>query len=187
MIFGYRQDEVIERRYHMESKTKFLGHPIHPVLVMFPFGLLATSLIFDVIYMFTGNPAFPTASFYMIAAGVIGGLIAALFGFIDWLALPRNSRARYIGGWHGIGNVVVVVLFAASWLLRSDNLNLIPDGLASILSFAGAGLALITGWIGGELIYRLGVGVDPGAHVNAPSSLTNKTPTASSIKPTSPR
>ena len=165
----------------MESKTKFLGHPIHPVLVMFPFGLLATSLIFDVIHMISGNPSLPTASFYMIAAGVIGGLIAALFGFIDWLALPNNSRAKYIGGWHGIGNVVVVVLFAASWLLRRDNLNFIPDSLAVILSFAGAGLALITGWIGGELIYRLGVGVDPGANVNAPSSLSTNTPAASNV------
>ena len=172
----------------MESKTKLFGHPIHPVLVMFPFGLLATSLIFDVIYMITGNPAFPTASFYMIAAGIIGGLIAALFGFIDWLALPKNSRARYIGGWHGIGNVIVVALFAVSWLLRRDNLNFIPDSLASILSFGGAGLALITGWIGGELVYRLSVGVDPGANVNAPSSLTDRTPvTSSSVEHPRPR
>ena len=172
----------------MESKTKLFGHPIHPVLVMFPFGLLATAVIFDVIYMIAGNPALPTASFYMIAAGIIGGLIAALFGFIDWLALPNNSRAKYIGGWHGIGNVLIVVLFAASWLLRRDNPNFVPDGLALILSFAGVGLALITGWIGGELVYRLSVGVDPGANVNAPSSLTDRTPvTSSSVKSPRPR
>jgi uncharacterized membrane protein len=165
----------------MESKTKLFGHPVHPMLVVFPLGLLATAVIFDILYMFTGNTAFPVASFYMIAAGILGGLTAALFGFIDWLALPNNSRAKSIGGWHGIGNVVIVVLFAVSWFLRRDNPNFIPDGLASILSFAGVALALITGWIGGELIYRLGVGVDPGANVNAPSSLTTSTPTTSNV------
>lgn len=117
----------------------------------------------------------------------MGGLLAAIFGFIDWMALPNNSRAKSIGGWHGIGNFVIVVLFAISWLLRQDNLNFVPDSLALILSFAGVGLALITGWIGGELVYRLGVAVDPGANVNAPSSLTDKAPVPSGVKRTSHR
>lgn len=163
----------------MESKTKLFGHPVHPMLVVFPLGLFATAVIFDILYRFTGNTAFPVASFYMIAAGIIGGLIAALFGFIDWMALPNNSRAKSIGGWHGIGNVVIVALFAVSWFLRRDNLNFAPGGLASILSFGAVALALITAWIGGELVYRLGVAVDPGANVNAPSSLSNRTPVAS--------
>lgn len=163
----------------MESRVKLFGHPIHPQLIVFPLGLLATAVIFDILYLIFANPLLPTASFYMIIAGIVGGLLAAIFGFIDWLALPNNSRAKSIGIWHGIGNVVIVLLFAGSWLLRMDNANFVPDGLALILSFAGFGLALITGWIGGELVYRLGVAVDPGANVNAPSSLTEKTPTAS--------
>ena len=171
----------------MESKTKLFGHPIHPMLVVFPLGLLATAVVFDILYLSTGNLAFPTVSFYMIAAGVIGGLLAAIFGLIDWLALPNNSRARSLGAWHGIGNVVIVVMFAVSWLLRSDNLNLIPGGTALLLSFAGVGLALFTWWIGGELVYRLGVGVDPGAHVNAPSSLADRTSVPSDVKRTSHR
>jgi uncharacterized membrane protein len=166
----------------MESKTKFFGHPIHPVLVVFPLGLFATAVIFDLLYLGTTNTSFTTVSFYLIAAGVIGGLLAAIFGFIDWLGLPQNSRARSIGGWHGIGNVVIVVLFAISWLLRSDNRDFIPGIPALALSLAGVGLALITGWIGGELVYRLGVGVDPGANVNAPSSLANRTSVPSDVK-----
>jgi uncharacterized membrane protein len=160
----------------MESRVKLFGHPTHPILVVFPLGLFTTAVIFDILYLSTANPVFPTVSFYAIAVGVIGGLLAAIFGFIDWLALPNNSRAKYIGGWHGIGNFVIVVMFAISWLFRVNNPNFIPDSFALILSFAGVGLALITGWIGGELVYRLGVGVDPGAHVNAPSSLTDKSP-----------
>lgn len=171
----------------MESRVKIFGHPIHPQLIVFPLGLLATAVIFDVVYMITANAAFPTASFYMIAAGIIGGLLAAIFGFIDWLGLPKNSRAKTIGGWHGLGNVVIVTLFAISWLLRMNNQNFVADGLALILSFAGFGLALITGWLGGELVYRLGVAVDRGANVNAPSSLSEKTPVASGVKRTSHR
>ena len=155
----------------MESRVKLFGHPVHPMLIVFPVGLFATAVIFDIVYLATGNPVFPAVSFYVIAAGVVGGLLAAIFGLIDWLALPNNSRAKGIGGWHGIGNVVIVVLFAASWLLRGNNPNFVPDTFALALSFAGVALALITAWIGGELVYRLGVGVDPGANVNAPNSL----------------
>jgi len=171
----------------MESRVKLFGHPVHPILIVFPFGMFATAVIFDVLYLIAANPAFPTVSFYMIATGVIGGLLAAIFGFIDWLALPSNTRAKSIGLWHGIGNSVIVVMFAISWLLRQDNANFIPDSLALTLSLAGVALALITGWIGGELVYRLGVAVDPGANVNAPSSLTDKSAVASGTRHTSHR
>jgi uncharacterized membrane protein len=77
------------------------------MLVVFPLRLLATAAIFDVLYLIVGNPAFPTVSLYMIAAGVISGLLAAIFGFIDWLGLLGNSRAKNLGLWHGIGNFVI--------------------------------------------------------------------------------
>ena len=162
----------------MESRVKLVGHPVHPMLIVFPLGLLATAVIFDILYLIFGNRLLPTASYYMIAAGVLGGLLAAIFGFIDWLALPNNSRAKNIGLWHGLGNVVIVGLFIVSWFLRSNNVDFIPDSLALILSFAGVALALITAWIGGELVYRLGVGVDSGANVNAPNSISEPSASA---------
>ena len=161
----------------MESRVKLFGHPVHPMLIVFPLGLLATAVIFDILYLVFGNRLLPAASYYMIAAGILGGLLAAIFGFIDWLALPNGSRAKSIGLWHGIGNVVIVGLFAASWLLRSNNVDFIPDSFALLLSFAGVALALVTAWIGGELVYRLGVGVDAGANVNAPNSITEESAT----------
>src|SRR5688500_13099724 len=130
----------------MESRVKLFGHPIHPQLIVFHLGLLATAVIFDILYLSAANPVLPTVSFYMIAAGVIGGLLAAIFGFIDWLALPSNTRAKFIGGWHGIVNFVMVVLFAISWLLRWDNQSFIPGIPSLTLSLAGVGLAVITGW-----------------------------------------
>jgi uncharacterized membrane protein len=148
------------------------------MLIIYPLGLLSMAVIFDILYLIFGNRLLPTASFYMIAAGVLGGLLAAIFGFIDWSGLPNNTRAKNIGLWHGLGNFVIVLLFVGSWLLRRDNVDFVPDSLALILSFAGAALALVTAWIGGELVYRLGVGVDPGANVNAPNAITEPSASA---------
>jgi uncharacterized membrane protein len=157
----------------MESRAKFLGHPVHQMLIVFPLGLLATAVIFDLIYLAGGAPTMAIVSFWMIAAGIIGGFLAAPFGWIDWFAIPRGTRAKSIGLWHGAGNVVVLLLFIGSWFLRRD-LPERPEALAFALSFAGAGLALLTGWLGGELVDRLSIGVDDGAHPNAPSSLSRR-------------
>jgi uncharacterized membrane protein len=93
------------------------------------------------------------AAAYMIAAGVLGGLIAAIFGLVDWLGIPRGTRARSIGAIHGLGNVVVVALFAASWVLRSrTDLWHRERGRVGVCSFAGAALALVTSWLGGECL-----------------------------------
>ncbi len=157
----------------MESRAKLFGHAIHPVLIVFPLGLLATGVVFDAIYLIWGNPLMATVAHYMIVAGIIGGFFAAPPGWIDWFAIPSGTRAKSVGLIHGLGNNLVLLLFIASWWLRRDAPET-PETLASVLSFAGAGLALITGWLGGELVERLGVGVDDGAHLDAPNSLTNK-------------
>jgi uncharacterized membrane protein len=142
---------------------KILGHPVHPMLVVFPLGLLATAVIFDVLFLIFRTPAFTAVSFYMIAAGILGGLAAAIFGFIDWLGLPSNTRAKSVGLMHGLGNLIIVILFTGSWLLRRPVAEHVPGSLALLLSFLGVGLALVTGWLGGEMVYRLGVGVDESA------------------------
>ncbi|MFT3894955.1 MAG: DUF2231 domain-containing protein [Anaerolineales bacterium] len=159
---------------------KILGHPIHPMLIVFPLGLFATAVVFDILFLSTANLAFPTVSYYMIAAGIIGGLLAAVFGFADWTGLPGNSRAKQIGLWHGLGNFVIVLLFIGSWLLRRGSAGFTPNGVALFLSFAGVAMALVTGWLGGELVYRLGSNVDRNANVNAPSSLKNPSASAPS-------
>src|SRR5437867_12982020 len=88
----------------MTSKAKLFGHPIHPMLIVFPLGFLATSLIFDIMYLGTGDGKWTNIAEYMIGAGVIGGLLAVLFGLVDWLAIPSGTRAKSIGLWHGLGN-----------------------------------------------------------------------------------
>lgn len=155
----------------MESKVKFAGHPVHPMLVAFPLGLLGTAEIFDIIYLISGNTGWAVAAYYMIGAGVVGGLAAALFGWIDWLGIPAGTRARRIGLWHGAGNMVVVMLFVLSWLLRGGHPAEPPTG-AIVAGLSGVGLMLLTAWLGGELVFRLAVGVDGGAHLDSPSSLS---------------
>jgi uncharacterized membrane protein len=144
------------------------------MLIVFPLGLLAIGVIFDIVRLFTGNDALATVAFWNIAAGVIGGLLAAVFGFIDWLNVPAGTRAKQVGLLHGGGNVVVVALFAISWLLRLGEPGYIPGTTALVLGIVAVLIALVTGWLGGELVYRLGVGVDDEASLNAPSSLSSE-------------
>lgn len=153
----------------MKSHARLLGHPIHQMLIVFPLGLLATAVLFDLINVATGTEAFNVAAYWMIAAGIVGGLVAAPFGLVDWLHIPAGTRAKRIGAIHGIGNVGVLLLFAASWLLRAPEAP-VPV-LALALSLAGAALSLLTAWLGGELVSRLGVGVYDNAGLDTPSSL----------------
>lgn len=156
----------------MRAKAKLFGHPIHPMLVVFPLGLLATSLVFDIVYEATGIARWAEITFVMIAAGIIGGLAAAVFGLVDWIGIPKGTRAKRIGAYHGVGNVLVVGLFIISWALRVGH-HAYTSAAPLVLSIVAVALALVTGWLGGELVDRLGVGVDEGANVNAPSSLSH--------------
>jgi len=154
----------------MQTKVKLLGHPVHQMLVVFPLGLLATAVLFDVIYLASERPMMAAVAYWMIVAGIVGGLLAAPFGWLDWGSIPRDTRAKRVGLVHGLGNVLVVLLFIGSWWLRRD-MPEAPAGVAHVLSFLGAGLSMVTAWLGGELVDRLGVGVYEDANVNASSSL----------------
>ncbi len=159
----------------MESRLKVLGHPLHTILIVFPLGLFVTSVIFDVIRMISGNAFFAEVAFWMIGAGLIGGLFAGSAGLADYVAIPRGTRAARIASYHGIGNLFVLVAFAIGWVARSYAQ---PHGELSVFSFicsvVGLMLGGVTAWLGGELVDRLGVGVDDGANVNAPSSLSGR-------------
>jgi uncharacterized membrane protein len=155
----------------MESRARFLGHALHPMLIVFPLGLLSTAVIFDVVWLITSEARWYEVAYYMIAAGLIGGLAAGLTGWIDWTAIPGRTRAKRVGLVHGVGNVAVLGLFILSWLLRRETAGP-PPTEAVVASVIGLGLALVTGWLGGELVERLSVSVDEGAHVDAPSSLS---------------
>lgn len=157
----------------MESRAKLFGHAIHPILIVFPLGLLATAFVFDIVSLITGASVFSTVAYWLNASGLIGGALAAPFGWYDWYFIPSGTRAKYIGLMHGLTMVVALLLFFVSWWLRNP---VASESLPTALSFLGVATALLGGWLGGELVERLGVGVDDGANVNAPSSLSHASP-----------
>ncbi len=165
----------------MESKAKILGHPIHQMVVPFALGVLGMAVLFDVIALIKGDwDSLSRAAYYMIGAGIIAALVSAVFGVIDWFAIPMHTRAKKIATVHGVGNVVIVVLFIIAWLIRHDTPPKDASGWPIALEVIGVLGALVTGWLGGELVDRLGVGVEPGANLDAPSSLSGRRPTIGS-------
>ncbi len=157
----------------MAGKINLLGHPVHPMVIVFPLGLLPSAVICDIIYLVRHNPNWGHISYWLIAAGVISGLFAAIFGFADWLALDSGTRAKRIGLWHSIVNEIMLVLFAISWWLRRPAPDQ-PTTMAITLGIIALLFGGLGGWFGGELVYRLSVGVDFDAHVNSPNSLSGK-------------
>ncbi len=158
----------------MHGRARLFGHQIHPMLVVFPIGLFVSAIVFDIIYFVTDNPRFAFVAYWNVAGGLIGGLLAAVFGFIDFLGIPRDTRAWRVGLAHGLGNLAVVALFAVAWALRRPDALHLPIATAFTLQIVGVGLAVVTAWLGGELVERLGVGVHENANVNAPSSLADR-------------
>jgi uncharacterized membrane protein len=158
----------------MESRVKLLGHPIHPMLIVLPLGLFIAGVIFDALFLWRGNATFAAVGYWNIAGGIIGGLLAAVFGVIDWLAIPAGTRAKRIGLLHGGTMVLVVALFAFLWWTRRNAVDLTPATNLFMIEVAALLIGSVGGWLGGELVDRLGVGVDEGAHLNAPSSLSGR-------------
>src|SRR5215207_4298425 len=167
----------------MESRAKLLGHPIHPMLIVLPLGLFIAAVVFDGVSLWRGSPTFATVAYWNIAGGIIGGLLAAVFGLIDWLAIPAGTRAKRIGLLHGGSNVLVVALFAFVWWTRSNAVEPMPTTTLFAVEVLALLMGSVAGWLGGELVDRLGVGVDDGAHLNAPNSLSGL-PAAAEVRGT---
>jgi uncharacterized membrane protein len=147
----------------MASKASIGGHPVHPILITFPIALWSTSFATDVIYYFCRNDSLVLISKYMLAAGCLGALAAAVAGFIDWLSI-KDAGVKRIANWHARLNVIALIVFAISLYFRMRigahwvNYHL---RIPVLLSLLGVILISISGWLGGELAYKHGVGVAP--------------------------
>ena len=147
----------------MASKASIGGHPIHPMLIPFPIGLLVFSLIADLVYLWRGNPVWENyIAFYTLLGGIIGAVAAAIFGLIDWASLTDSAAIR-VANWHARVNVVGLLIFIADFYLRTTNgakwivnMRMLPI----ILSIVGVVGLSIAGYLGGELVFRHGVAVD---------------------------
>ena len=144
----------------MKSKATLAGHPVHPMLIPFPLALWTTSFAVDILFYFFRHPTLLTISKFMLAAGCIGALAAAIPGFIDWLAI-RNGEVKKVANWHARLNVAALVIFAISFFLRMGRYSDLVGRRLTIpflLSLVGVILISISGWLGGELVFRYGIG-----------------------------
>lgn len=155
-----------------QSTAKIGGHPLHPMIVPFPIAFFATALLCDLIYWGSGNTAWSTASIWLIGAGIVMALVAALGGFTDFLGDGR-IRALSAVWWHFIGNLVLVVIEAVNWVIRYEGGAgaVLPWGV--VLSFIAVGLMLFTGWKGWEMVYLHRVAIADSAGTSSPSHSAN--------------
>jgi uncharacterized membrane protein len=147
----------------MASKASIGGHPIHPMLVPFPLGLWTTSLAADILFYFTRNRSLLLISKFMIAAGCLGAIAAAVPGIIDWLTL-QDRDVRKVANWHARLNIVALIVFIIDLYLRMNAGSRWVGYKLTVpflLSVVGVILISTSGWLGGELAYRYGVGSAP--------------------------
>ena len=148
----------------MASPASVGGHPIHPMIIPFPIGLWVFSLIADVIYLWRGNLVWRDfVAFYALLAGIIGAALAAVFGIIDWLSI-KDRAVKKVADWHARLNVIALLIFAASFYLRTTGGQRMLGGgytIPLLLSVLGVILISISGYLGGELVFRHGVAVNP--------------------------
>ena len=157
------------------STASIAGHPIHPMLIPFPVAFFVATLACDIAFWRSGNDSWATASLWLLGAGLVMALLAAVAGLIDVLGEPRIRALRDVW-WHAGGNVLLVLIQAWNWYARytEGTAAVTPKGL--ILSAVAVALMLFTGWLGWQMVYRDHVGVsdapdprgpDPRGHVGA--------------------
>lgn len=143
----------------IHSHATVAGHPIHPMLVVFPIAFLVGILITDVTFMFTRDLFWAQASYWLIIASIIGGILAALLGIVDFVLSSRIRRLR--AAWiHGFGNILIIILTIFNLLIRDNDVSeaIFPWGI--LLSAFIVVLLTVTGWYGGELVYKHAVGIN---------------------------
>ena len=150
----------------METRATVAEHPVHPMLIPFPIALWIFSLASDLIYLFGfGGPVWKEIALYTMIGGIIGGLAAAIPGYIDYRSLTDPVTIR-LAQMHMVINASLIVLFTVNAVLRIVNGS---DALLPvILSLLGVVALAVSGWLGGELVYVQGVAVQPEREPTAP-------------------
>ncbi len=139
------------------STMQIAGHPIHPMLIPFPIAFLVTTLVADLAYWGTGNSIWATAALWLVGAGVVMALLAAVAGFVDFVSEPR-IRALSDSWQHFLGNLLAVAISVFNWYWHLGGAAaVLPWGL--VLSAIVVCILLFTGWKGWEMVYRAHVGV----------------------------
>lgn len=148
-----------------KTTAQIAGHPFHPMLIPFPIAFFVGTFVTDLVYLGTGDAFWAHVSLWLLVAGVVMAALAALAGFTDFLG-DRLIRATKVAWYHMAGNVTAVILSLISLFLRWRDGDTADFPAVVWLSVIVVVLLSITGWLGGELVFRHRVGVSeeyPGA------------------------
>lgn len=141
---------------------RLFGHPVHPMLTAFPIGLWATSLLWDLLGIALANATWWAVGFWSVAAGLAMALLVATTGFVDYVGLPAGDPAEAVATRHLIIMLTATTAFLGSLLAQGGPGA--PVGLRLVITVAlavlGTAFLVFGGWLGGELVFRLGVGSD---------------------------
>ncbi|MHA6667847.1 DUF2231 domain-containing protein [Homoserinimonas sp. A447] len=136
------------------------GHPFHPILVTIPIGTWVASIIFDILGGVSDDPTvFVTGAQALIAIGIIGALLAAIFGFLDFLMIAAGTKAKATAVTHMSLNLGVVGLFIINYFVRAGAEHDEVNVLGVVLSIIGLAVLGMSGWLGGKLVFHYGVRV----------------------------
>lgn len=136
------------------------GHPFHPILVTIPIGTWIASIVFDGLGLIVDDPSpFALGAQVLIAIGVIGALVAAGFGFLDFSVIPARTPAKRTAVTHLTLNLTATVLFAVNYVVRAASDHDEVSVVGVVLTIIGLAIIGVSGWLGGKLAYRYGVRV----------------------------
>jgi uncharacterized membrane protein len=154
-------------RRHPHSTVAIAGHPIHPILVTLPIGFLAGALLSDLAHYRTADAFWTRASLWLTGSGLVAGLLAALAGLADFLG-SADIRKLSEAWLHFLGNGVVLLLALLSFYVRLYDESGTVSATQLLLSFCIVILLSVTGWLGGELVFRHRVAVQDGEEDDPP-------------------
>jgi nitrite reductase/ring-hydroxylating ferredoxin subunit/uncharacterized membrane protein len=144
----------------MRSKASLKGHPLHAMLIPFPFAFLTGAFVFDVAGRWLDRPALWTTGAHLAMAGIVFALIAAVPGFLDYLhTVPPRSTGKSRATTHMLVNLSAVVLFGLATYVRGAA-GVAPDPVILVVEAGAVALLFAGGWMGGTLVYRNQIGVD---------------------------
>lgn len=143
----------------MRTPASIAGHPIHPMVVPLAIGGLVLSFVFDIVCLATGTTEpWAAVAYYTMIGGIVGALVAAVFGFIDMLSLAAGYTKKIALTHMGINLFVVVLFILNAWMRHGDPSSRLPFWLSLI----GIALLGVSGWLGGKMVFEAGVGVSTG-------------------------
>jgi nitrite reductase/ring-hydroxylating ferredoxin subunit/uncharacterized membrane protein len=145
----------------------WLGHPLHPVLTDIPIGAWTLAVLFDIIYLFRGTHGWVSAADVTIFVGLLGALGSAITGYTDWS--DTFERERRVGIAHGLLNTTAIVVYLVSLIIRVGGGS---RGLAIVLALIGYGIVLTAAFLGGDLVFGIGTGVNHHAWQEVPTKFT---------------